>query len=150
AEQLLPHLRKRRNRNLIGSYYMFERNLAARLPENALAVVLRWATEQVRTGGVRSQLTAAGGDPETQDDPPDERPVGGVDTEVIEGIVERALAAPTATHHVDDVAAIVRWRLQRGDRPRLPAAADVEDDDGREPTTATALRRALAGSLVKV
>src|SRR6266545_1848783 len=100
AEQLLPHLRKRRNRNLIGSYYMFERTFAARLPEDALAVILQLAKEQVRPAGP-SQLTAAAGDPESQDEPPDERPVGGVDSEVIEGIVERALAGPTATDHVD-------------------------------------------------
>src|SRR6266511_4875520 len=149
AEQLLPHLRKRRNRNLIGSYYMFERTFAARLPEDALAVILQLAKEQVRPAGP-SQLTAAAGDPESQDEPPDERPVGGVDSEVIEGIVERALAGPTATDHVDDVATIVRPPLQRGDRPPLPATADVEDEDGREPPAATDLRRALAGSLVKL
>src|SRR5439155_17439488 len=125
------------------------RTFAARLPEHALAVVLQWAKEQIAPGG-QSQLTAAADDPETQDEPPDERPVGGVDTEVIEGIVERALAGPTAPDHVDDVAAIVRPRLQRGDRPPLLTALDVENEDGREPPRATDLRRALAGSLVRL
>jgi hypothetical protein len=149
VDQLLPHLRRRRNRNFLGSYLLFERTFPERLPDEELAVVLPWATQQVRSDGDRPQQLAPAGDPQTEEDPPDERPVGGLDTEVIEGIADRALAGPTALTHVDDVAALINPRLQRFDHPPLPAATDLEDNNGHEPATARTLRRTLAESLVK-
>lgn len=148
TEQLLPHLRHRRNRNLFGLYLGFERRFPARLPEEDLAPVLQWAKEQVGPVDGRPERTASTDDPQAPEEPPDARPVGGLDTEVIEGIADRALAGTTALNHVDDVAALIRPRLQRYDRPPLPTATDLEDNDGHEPSKARDLRRALASSLI--
>jgi hypothetical protein len=148
--RVLPHIRRRRNRSFFGAYLWFEHAFPLHLPEEDLAGVLRWASEQVGSGGGRPPQAAPGGDLQEHEGPLEFRPVGALDVEALDGIVGRALAGPTAHSRVDGVAALLLPRLRGFGRPPLPAALDVEDEHGREPATATNLRRAVAMSLMRL
>jgi hypothetical protein len=151
TEQVLPHLRRRRNRNLLGTYFRFEQTFAPELPEEDLYAVLGWAKDQLDDRGRTPAVTSSDDDPQgPEQGPSGERPVGGLDIELLEGIVERGLTGPDAPDRVQIVAEIVRPRLDRFDHPPLPAPVDVEDQDGQEPATARDLRHALALSLVEL
>jgi hypothetical protein len=150
AERALIHLRPRRNRDLIGMYLMFERTFAETLPEEDIGLVLQWAKSLLYAEARAAVTAVAEDDSEAAVSVPEERPVGAVDTELIEGIVDRALTGATGLNHVKDVAALLLPRLQRYDRPPLPAPVDLEDAHGQEPAAARDLRRALARSLVEL
>src|SRR5207244_6162920 len=110
-----------------------------------------WAAAQLDESDQPPELRPADEDPHEGDqDPPDQRPVGALDTELIEGLAERGLTGPGAMGRVRGVAAIIRPRLARFDRPPLPAPIDVEDAQGKEPRSSQSLRRALAHALVEV
>lgn len=150
-DQVLPHLRPRRNRSLLGMYFRFEQIFALELPEEDVYAVLQWAKDQLDDGGGAPAVTFSNEGPQGHNqDLPEERPVGGLDTDLLEGLLERGLAGPSAPYRVRIVAEIVRPRLDRFDHPPLPAPIDVEDQDGQEPATARDLRRALALSLVEL
>ncbi|MBC8991840.1 hypothetical protein H9X95_16965 [Micromonospora chalcea] len=151
VEDVLQHLRPRRNRNLVGSYLGFEMRFASELAEEDLPAVLEWAIGQLHNGRSPSELRSSTADVQGSDEePPDERPVGRLDIELIDGIVERALSGDGALSRAREVALILRPRLERFDHPPLPTAVDAEDEDGREPPRFRDLRHALAHSLVEL
>jgi hypothetical protein len=150
AEQVLPHLRRRRNRNLFGSYQGFQRTFASRLSEEDLPAALQWAKTSSDPSGTALVEPTSDDATGPYADLPHERPVGQVDVELIETIAERALNGPDALSRVADVAAVVWPRLDRFDHPPLPAALDVLDGSGQEPPSVRELRRALARSLISL
>jgi hypothetical protein len=151
TERILPHLRRRRNRNLFGSYRRFEQTFPYNLSEDDLPVVLNWATGQLGDGQRASDSRSSTDDMQQLDDDISfERPVGGMDPELIEGIAERALTGEGAPDRVRDVAKLIRPRLERFDQVPLPAPVDVEDEHGQEPPAALNLRRGLARSFVEL
>jgi hypothetical protein len=147
-QEVLRHLRCRRSRTFIGSYFMFERQFSQRLPEADLATVLQWATEQLGSSENNEQSPTQG-EMQEHDARPDERPVGRLDTELLEGLVDRVLASPNAATFVDEVARLILRRFEHFDHPPLPLPVDLEDQVGNEPPPVTDLRHALATALIK-
>lgn len=145
VEDILPHLRARANRNLIGMYLRFEREFARRLREEDLPAVLDWARERVSG---RATTTVSRASDDTQVEESDHREVvGDLDEEQVEGIIDRALSGPTATEHIQDVARLLLRKLNDHGRPPLPAPLDLQAGDGTEPPAARRLRRSLAKEL---
>jgi hypothetical protein len=151
TERILPHLRRRRRRNLFGTYRVFQETFASKLPEEDASAVMDWATAQLEDDGESSDFRSVTDDiPEADDDLPFDRSIGRLDPELLEGIAERGLTGDGALNRVQHVAKLVRPRLERFDRPPLPTPIDVADEHGNEPPSVLNLRRALAQSLVEL
>jgi hypothetical protein len=135
---------------LFGTYRWFQETFPSQLSEEGISVVLSWAIGQL-DGGRSSDLLSTNDDlQESADELPFERPVGKLDPELLDGIVERALTREGALNRVRDVARLIRSRLIRFDEPPLPGPIDIEDEDGREPPNVGDMRRAFARSLVEL
>lgn len=155
AEDMLVHLRPRRRRSLFGSYALFLRTMPDRLSEDDLTIVLTWAERASRkesTPGDHDAIEEASLNtqgPEEQDLDPSELPVGRVDTDLIDALVDRALASERAEELLEAVSAIFRRRMQRHDDLSIPEPLDLVDANGKELDRSRELRRALALALLR-
>jgi hypothetical protein len=153
-EDVLVHLRPRRRRSLFGSYALFLRTMADRLSEDDAAILLGWAEQRTRgaPGAAEDTIGEATVDTSGSDEDildPSELPVGEVDTDLLDAIVERALVGERAYEHVDTVALILRRRLRRYDDLSIPAPLDLITADGGELDRARDLRLALTLAFLK-
>lgn len=146
VDSVLPHLRPRRNRNLVGMYLRFEHRFPSQLAESDLPAVLAWARSVIETEAPKSD--AVSDDPHGRESERAEH-AAGMDDELLDALVERAASGPNAVSRMTDVAAVVLPRLKRYDRVPLPAALDLVDADGHEPQHVRDLRQTLAGELLK-
>jgi hypothetical protein len=162
-EEALVQLRPRRRPWLFGVYDRFLRTMPDRIGDSDIPRVLAWAQARMAaTPGVTGpdeepatvlqEPAVEGREPlvasSAVDIDPSDMPIGQLDRELLEAIVDRALLADSALVHVYGVAALVWPRLRRFEGVALPAPLDVVDADGIEPERARKLRRALARALV--
>jgi hypothetical protein len=162
-EEALVQLRPQRRRWLFGLYARFLRTMPDRLDDSDIPRALAWAK-------ARMEATAAASDPGKQratvveeptprarpplvnpaagDIDVSDAPIGQLDKDLLEGIIDRALSGASAFAHIDDVAALLWPRQRRFEPVALPAPLDVVDLHGVEPERARELRRALARALV--
>ena len=153
---VLAQLRPRRRRQLFGSYALFLRTMPDGVSENVLPRLMAWAHARVNAAeqlASESEESIPEGSespdgPFAEDTDPSDKPHGQLDTDLLEAIVDRALAGESAFDHLDDVAALVWPRLRRFDSPPIPAPLDVLNADGIEPERSCSLRRALAQALI--
>jgi hypothetical protein len=162
-EEALVQLRPRRRPWLFGVYALFLRTMPDDIRDSDIPRVLAWAqARMVATPGVTDteeeratvlqEPTAEGRErliaSSAVDIDPSDMPIGQLDRELLEAIIDRALSGESALVHVDGVAALVWPRLRRFEGVALPTPLDVVDADGIEPEQARELRRALAQALV--
>jgi hypothetical protein len=146
---VLPLLRHRHRRQYLGLYYRFQRTFPAKLPEADVPTVLEWAKrQQDHTGGPPPTAHVAADDEHAAELVPEEEPIGALDTELLEAIIDRALTGPRAAGRLGDVAELLLPRVKRGDHQPVPAALDLEDQNGEEPPACQTLRRQLAYQLI--
>jgi hypothetical protein len=162
-EEALVQLRPRRHRWLFGLYARFLRTMPDRVGEADIPKLLAWTQARMEAtpaapdadkeyATVVEEPTAEGRqplvDPSAEDIDPSDMPIGQLDKELLEGIVDRALSGESAVALIDGVAALLWPRLRRFEPVALPAPLDVVDADGVEPERARELRRTLARALV--
>jgi hypothetical protein len=161
VDELLTALTPPGNPDLFGAYRSFRLRVMERLREEDLAAVLEWAR-----GGMRSR--AAGSSMEAQDIPTDRafsaeadhshpepkdmgvfRPVDQPEhqIELLEALIDRALAGPGASGRVEAVAALLGPQLAAYDSV-VPAPVDLIDASGQEPPDVRAHRRDLVIALL--
>jgi hypothetical protein len=161
-EEALTQLRPRQDRWLFGVYARFLRTMPDRVGEADVPRLLAWAQERMEatptaTGADVERATAAqdpapegrqAGASAARDVDPDDMPIGQLDQDLLEAIIDRALAGEGAREHVNAVAPLLWRRLRRFEAVAFPAPLDVVDAEGVEPERPRELRRALARALV--
>jgi hypothetical protein len=162
-EEALAQLRPRRDRWLFGLYARFLRTMPDRVGETDIPRLLAWAQARMdaapaATDAAVERATAAEGlapegrqplgEPAANDTDLSDMPIGQLDRDLLEGIIDRALAGESALAHINAVAPLLWARLRRFEPVALPAPLDVVDPAGVEPERARELRRALARALV--
>jgi hypothetical protein len=161
--EALVQLRPRRRRWLFGLYARFLRTMPDRLDDSDIPRALAWAKARMEATAAASDVGKQRAtvveeptpearqplvDPAAGDIDVSDAPIGQLDKDLLEGIIDRALSGESALAHTDDVAALLWPRLRRFEPVALPAPLDVVDLDGVEPERARELRRALARALV--
>ena len=143
TEEILPLLVARRRRSVIGSYWMFLRDFAARVAEDELEGVLTWAAAAALHPTELDQPS----DDDDEDIDEDEIPLGLLDVTLIDALVDRALSNAEPVRLLPLVARLLWLRFQRLQEPILPIGLD--ESDAHDPETATKKRRLLADALVR-
>jgi hypothetical protein len=148
TEALIRWLRPRRNSNLIGTYWRFERSFPAQLEEDDVAFVLRWARE-VSAGSDRGAIDTSS---DTQHGQQSQRTRRSrlLDEGILEALVERALSGPTASELLPDLAALLLPMLRDYETVPYPRPIDLMDESGLEPDSSRSLRRSLTLELFKL
>jgi hypothetical protein len=162
-EEALGQLRPRRDRWLFGLYARFLRTMPDRVGEADIPRLLAWAQARmeaapaapdapVERATVGEEPTPEGrqplGESAANDVDLSDMPIGQLDRDLLEGVIDRALAGESALGHINAVAPLLWARLRRFEPVALPAPLDVVDPPGVEPERARELRRALARALV--
>jgi hypothetical protein len=162
-EEALVQLRPRRRRWLFGVYARFLRTMPDRIDDSDIPRALAWAKARMEATAVASDARKQRAtvveeptpearqplvDPAAGDIDVSDAPIGQLDKDLLEGVIDRALSGESALAHIDDVAALLWPRQRRFEPVALPAPLDVVDPDGIEPERARELRRALARALV--
>jgi hypothetical protein len=162
-DEALAQLRPRRDPWLFGMYARFLRTMPDRVGEADIPRLLAWAQERMEatptaTDGDAQRATAAedlapegrqsGGELAARDVDPDDLPIGQLDRDLLEGVIDRALAGEAAPERINAVAPLLWRRLRRFEPVALPAPLDVVDAEGIEPERARELRRVLARALI--
>jgi hypothetical protein len=148
TEDVLPLLRARRKRNLLGSYAMFLHNFPSSLSEADLPVVLPWAAQASASGHVVSE---SGRRHRARPGVRDGGHAGSkFESDVLLGVANRALRSPQAVQHLDQVAEILWPFLAAYGHPSLPDTLDWLDEQRREPGDVRDLRHGLAVALFRV
>ena len=147
-EDVLPHMRARREEDLFGMYLRFEREFPKELSEDDVPTVLGWARARTREPAAPPVADVDEG-PRTEE-ATQGTAVQALDDELVEGIINRALTGPSAADQVDAVAALLFPKLKSYERPPIPAPIDVLTAEGKEPIRVRDLRRSLASELAKL
>ncbi|HUP15935.1 MAG TPA: hypothetical protein VM848_07800 [Acidimicrobiia bacterium] len=148
VQALIRWLRPRRDSNLIGSYWRFERTFPEELDEEDLPFVLEWAH--------RISSKATGETVGTQTDDPSGRQSERrgrsrrLEEGLLEAILDRVLSGPTALDLIPRVATLLLPILRDYESVPYPRPIDLVDDTGSEPESSRILRRSLALELLKL
>lgn len=148
TQGVLDFLVPQRRHDFFGSYRTFKSHFSERLHGDDVALVLGWAVEKLQPPHLmeKSYSPAA---TELEDPLPEEQPIGELDTDLLEALVDRgALASVASASVVGSIAALVWPRLRRYDNPPIPAPFALEDEEGLEPQDLRQARRRFAVALV--
>lgn len=150
VDDAVRFLRPRRNRHLTGAYAIFLRMMPGRtVSEEMIDELVRWASEQIgATGIVDTDLPIAAEPLATVDQAPlPAPPSSGLDSGLLDSLIERALTGAGARARLAAVAHLVEGNL---DEPQtsFPVSLDVLEN-GVEPDDVRELRRLLAVEMMK-
>lgn len=153
TENMLGHLRPRRRHNFTGAYAWFLSAMPPRLTDADLNVVAHWAAAAVARDA-RPDASISDG---PEDSPSidagvmdiSELPVGVLDTDLIDPLVDRLLQGPGSPGHLDTVAVLLQPRLARYEQVPIPTPANLVDETGNETDRARDLRHALTLALLQ-
>ena len=124
VQDLVTSLTQPRRDNLLGAYFIFRRDLPARLSDDDVPYILRWAL----AAATRNELAS--------------------DDDLIAGLLDRAFTCRDITTVINPAADLVAAQMQAYRTLSIPAALDERDDDGAEARTSKELRRLLAAELL--
>ena len=77
-----------------------------------------------------------------------EEPLSGIDTDLLDALVDRALQSEDALKNVEAVASLMEHRIRRGEGLEIPRPIDLLNEDESELQTSCNLRRSLALALL--
>lgn len=142
---VLPHIHRRRNPNLFGSYMGFLVDFPKRLPEGALGELLDWTANQRFDDDDEIEV-----DPAETSAPPSVAEQSVLPIDVLFGVLDRATTVTGAEQHLGRVAGVLGPLLFGHRRPPLPVGLTLVEESGALTETARTLSRGLAQSLVEM
>jgi len=124
VRNLVANLTRPHRDNLLGAYFIFRRDLPARLSDDDVPYLLKWV------------LAASTGSELINDD------------DLIPGLLARTFTCRDMSAVIDSAADLVAAQLQAYRTLAVPAALDEREDDGAETGTSVKMRRQLVTALL--